>query len=244
MSRCNSQNNSSSSNKRPREEEEEKEEKKDASMGAEREEPEAKKCLKFENIGVVYDELRPLILQQQGLMLVDAPAVPPPRRFMLREITSCYCDKRRTNDEIHSSVQLGPVLTAILDTPPMQRLRGLSQLGTAEFVFVNANHNRFEHSLGVALLAETLCQKIRKNQPSLRCTAKDVLCVQLAGECMYACIHSGVYFLLLHAELLFLLVTLTLIYFGGKRKDYFTILATAPFRILTKTLCSSIIRNT
>jgi hypothetical protein len=115
------------------------------------------------------------------------------RRFLRLLLQSrrsnSYCGKlrriivtrRRTNDEIHSSIQLGPVLTCILDTPPMQRLRGLKQLGTAEYVYVNVNHNRFEHSLGVAALAETLCQKIRCNQPSLHCTAKDVLCVQLAG---------------------------------------------------------------
>jgi deoxynucleoside triphosphate triphosphohydrolase SAMHD1 len=73
------------------------------------------------------------------------------------------------------------VLTALLDTPQMQRLRDIKQLGTAEHVYMNVNHNRFEHSLGVSYLAERMCQRIRTNQPSLLCTAKDVLCVQLAG---------------------------------------------------------------
>ena len=109
-----------------------------------------------------------------------------PRRqhnYQVRSLTALYRDNRRTNDEIHSSISLGPVVTCILDTPPMQRLRGLKQLGCAEYVYINVNHNRFEHSLGVATLAETLCRKIRIQQPSLQCTEKDVLCVQLAGTC-------------------------------------------------------------
>jgi hypothetical protein len=104
-----------------------------------------------------------------------------PHTYKVRSLTALYRDNRRTNDEIHSSIVLGPVLTCILDTPPMQRLRGLKQLGPAEYVYINVNHNRFEHSLGVAALAETLCRKIRVQQPSLQCTEKDVLCVQLAG---------------------------------------------------------------
>lgn len=104
-----------------------------------------------------------------------------PHTYQVRSLTALYRDNRRTNDEIHSSISLGPVVTCILDTPPMQRLRGLKQLGCAEYVYINVNHNRFEHSLGVATLAETLCRKIRIQQPSLQCTEKDVLCVQLAG---------------------------------------------------------------
>jgi deoxynucleoside triphosphate triphosphohydrolase SAMHD1 len=69
----------------------------------------------------------------------------------------------------------------MLDTPQMQRLRDIKQLGTAEHVYMNVNHNRFEHCMGVAHLAERMCQRIRTTQPCLRCTAKDVLCVQLAG---------------------------------------------------------------
>jgi hypothetical protein len=101
--------------------------------------------------------------------------------YQVRSLTALYRDNRRTNDEIHSSINLGPIITCIIDTPPMQRLRGLKQLGCAEYVYMNVNHNRFEHSLGVASLAETLCRKICTQQPSLLCTEKDILCVQLAG---------------------------------------------------------------
>jgi deoxynucleoside triphosphate triphosphohydrolase SAMHD1 len=89
--------------------------------------------------------------------------------------------KRMTNDEVHSRICLDPVTSAFLSTPPLQRLRQLTQLGVAHHVYINANHSRFEHSLGVSHLAEKLCKSIKQQQPQLKCTDKDVLCVKLAG---------------------------------------------------------------
>lgn len=72
---------------------------------------------------------------------------------------------------------------AIVDTPQMQRLRGLSQLGVADYVYMNAKHNRFEHSLGVGHLAEKLAERLRARQPMLNISNKDVVCVKIAGLC-------------------------------------------------------------
>lgn len=46
-------------------------------------------------------------------------------------------------------VPVTPRLMKIIDTPAFQRLTGISQLGLVSFVYPAANHNRFEHSLGV-----------------------------------------------------------------------------------------------
>ena len=99
--------------------------------------------------------------------------------FKLRQL--CVDEKRRTNDEVHSSIVLCPVTVAIMDTPQFQRLRGIKQMGTSEHVYMNCNHNRFEHSVGVSHLAEKMCRTIQERQPLLECTDKDVLCVKLAG---------------------------------------------------------------
>lgn len=68
-----------------------------------------------------------------------------------------------------------------MDTPQVQRLRNLKQLATADFVYMGANHSRFEHSLGVAHLADLLCRHLQRMQPKLGITDKDILCVKLAG---------------------------------------------------------------
>jgi HD superfamily phosphohydrolase len=48
---------------------------------------------------------------------------------------------------------------------------------------MNVNHNRFEHSVGVAHLAERMCRRLQTRQPNLEITDKDVLCIKLAGLC-------------------------------------------------------------
>ncbi|MDL0125630.1 HD domain-containing protein, partial [Halobacterium salinarum] len=52
-------------------------------------------------------------------------------------------------DSVHDHIEVTGVVAALLDTPPLQRLRNVAQLGTVSLVYPSANHTRFEHSLGV-----------------------------------------------------------------------------------------------
>jgi hypothetical protein len=63
-------------------------------------------------------------------------------------------------DPIHGYIELDPLTLSIIDSPQMQRLRRLSQLGLSNLVYPGANHSRFEHSLGVMHLATMLTGKI------------------------------------------------------------------------------------
>jgi HD superfamily phosphohydrolase len=56
-------------------------------------------------------------------------------------------------DSVHDHIEVGGVARDLLDTPAVQRLRNVVQLGTASLVYPSANHTRFEHSLGVYHLA-------------------------------------------------------------------------------------------
>lgn len=90
------------------------------------------------------------------------------------------------NDPVHGHMYFNPKLCDVIDTPQMQRLRELKQLGTSYYVFPGAAHNRFEHSLGTCHLANTVFESIKRSAPagrSLGLTAEDKLCVQLAGLC-------------------------------------------------------------
>jgi len=57
-------------------------------------------------------------------------------------------------DSVHDHIEVGGVAADLVDTPPVQRLRRIKQLGTVHLVYPSANHTRFEHSLGVYHLAD------------------------------------------------------------------------------------------
>ncbi|KAG1974107.1 HD domain-containing metal-dependent phosphohydrolase family protein [Pimephales promelas] len=87
------------------------------------------------------------------------------------------------NDPIHGHIALHPLLVKFTDTPQFQRLRHIKQLGGTYLVYPGASHNRFEHSLGVAYLAGCLVKILHDNQPELKITKQEFLCVQIAGLC-------------------------------------------------------------
>jgi HD superfamily phosphohydrolase len=106
----------------------------------------------------------------------------PKTGFVLRKLSGSSRQFTRYNDEVHNSIDLCPVMKVLFDTKQFQRLRSIKQLGTSFFVYANANHTRFEHSVGVAYLAERMCSRIQRYQHStLETTDKVVLCVTLAG---------------------------------------------------------------
>jgi uncharacterized protein len=51
---------------------------------------------------------------------------------------------------------------ALLNTPDVQRLRRIKQLGVSEFVFPSASHTRFSHSIGVFHNARRLVSIIKR----------------------------------------------------------------------------------
>jgi HD superfamily phosphohydrolase len=63
-------------------------------------------------------------------------------------------------DSVHDHIEVEGVAATLLDTPPVQRLRRIGQLGTVSLVYPSANHTRFEHSLGVYHIANQALAKL------------------------------------------------------------------------------------
>ena len=63
-------------------------------------------------------------------------------------------------DPVHGTIAVEDWATPILDSPVLQRLRRVQQLGTAHLVYPGANHKRFEHSLGASHLAGILATAV------------------------------------------------------------------------------------
>ena len=66
-------------------------------------------------------------------------------------------------DPVHGDVYLTHEELELLDTPEMQRLRGVKQLGTAYLAYPGAVHTRFDHSIGVLHLTQRMIEAINRN---------------------------------------------------------------------------------
>ncbi|RNA18747.1 deoxynucleoside triphosphate triphosphohydrolase SAMHD1-like [Brachionus plicatilis] len=86
-------------------------------------------------------------------------------------------------DSVHGLIDLKPLIVKIIDTPEFQRLRNIKQLETLCYIYPCAVHNRFEHSIGTSYLARLFVEQIKKNQPELKITQEEALCVEIAGLC-------------------------------------------------------------
>jgi len=64
------------------------------------------------------------------------------------------------HDPVHGTNVFHPHEIAFLDLPIIQRLRRISQTDVASFVFPAGNHNRFEHTVGVAIVAGQMVDSI------------------------------------------------------------------------------------
>lgn len=71
-------------------------------------------------------------------------------------------------DPVHDTIALPQdtpgdrLLVRLLDTPEMQRLRRIRQLGLTSVVYPGAEHSRFQHSLGVLWTAHEMLERLGK----------------------------------------------------------------------------------
>ncbi len=66
-------------------------------------------------------------------------------------------------DPVHGDVYLTEEEMRVLDTPEMQRLRGVKQLGTAYVAYPGAVHTRFDHSIGTLHVTQRIIESINLN---------------------------------------------------------------------------------
>jgi len=65
-------------------------------------------------------------------------------------------NQKIVRDPIHGDIKLTGSVVDLLETPEVQRLHSIKQLGFAHLVFPGAHHTRFEHSLGSSMIASQI----------------------------------------------------------------------------------------
>ncbi len=83
-------------------------------------------------------------------------------------------DYKIIHDAVHGSIKVEEPLLSILETPEVQRMSNIRQLGMNYLVFPGANHTRLEHSLGVSYLAGIIGKNL--NLPE-----DEILLLRIAG---------------------------------------------------------------
>lgn len=66
-------------------------------------------------------------------------------------------------DQIHRDIQFDPLSIELINTPQMQRLGRVYQLGYAHLVYRGGTHTRLSHVMGVAAVAEEIVENLRNN---------------------------------------------------------------------------------
>jgi len=83
-------------------------------------------------------------------------------------------------DPLWNNIRLDPEALTVVDTPAVQRLRYVRQLGHAFLVYPGATHSRFEHALGAYHLARRALAQLEETTGA-RLDAGDALAIRLAA---------------------------------------------------------------
>ena len=73
----------------------------------------------------------------------------------------CYTDKD-IFDFVWGTIEFSKAEVCVLDSPLLQRLRRIRQLGLASTVYCNADSSRFSHTIGVAEVASRMARSVKK----------------------------------------------------------------------------------
>jgi uncharacterized protein len=96
--------------------------------------------------------------------------------------------ERTYHDPLHGAITLNradpieDLLVQLIDTPAVQRLRRIRQLGPASLTFHGAETSRFTHSLGVMAIARRAFDRIAAAAPQLLPYRPVVLCAALLHD--------------------------------------------------------------
>ncbi|MCA0377489.1 MAG: HD domain-containing protein [Gemmatimonadetes bacterium] len=84
-------------------------------------------------------------------------------------------------DPLWNNIRLDPLALALLETPVLQRLRYVRQLGLAFLVYPGASHSRFEHALGAWHLAGMALRLLEERGALRDLTPRDSQIVRAAA---------------------------------------------------------------
>lgn len=120
-------------------------------------------------------------------------------REKLKEYKTKNVEGKTIHDSIWGSVEYSEWEMQVIDSPLVQRLRDINQVGLAMLTYPTARHSRFEHSLGVAAAAKKMCERVNANSESFNIPQETRNSIVLAailhdvGHCFYSHLSESIY---------------------------------------------------
>lgn len=118
----------------------------------------------------------------------------------LDEYTPCLYDKTKViHDPVWGTCLFYKWELEILDSPLLQRLRNISQLGLTMLTYPTAHHSRFEHTLGVMSVITKMVNHINQEAPNPIVSNEDFYSLRLAallhdvGHCFCSHLSESIY---------------------------------------------------
>jgi HD superfamily phosphohydrolase len=87
------------------------------------------------------------------------------------------------NDPVWKTILVQPIEVIFLDSPLLQRLRGIRQLGVAHWTYTGATHTRFEHTLGVLHQVQALVDSLNRRHREIIINNELVNFLRLTALC-------------------------------------------------------------
>lgn len=121
-------------------------------------------------------------------------------KLYLNGYTPSGNDKNKViHDPVWGTTLFYPWELQLLDSPLLQRLRNVSQLGLATLTYPSAHHSRFEHTLGVMSVVTKMVSHINQEAPTPLISNEDFYILRLAallhdvGHCFCSHLSETIY---------------------------------------------------
>lgn len=108
-------------------------------------------------------------------------------------------EAKTIHDPIWGSTEYSEWEVQLIDSPLIQRLRNISQVGLAVLTYPAARHSRFEHTLGVAAATKRLVDRINVNcenfviNPNIKNKLVLAAIMHDVGHCFYSHLSESIY---------------------------------------------------
>lgn len=109
----------------------------------------------------LFGRLRESAVLKDAIERIDAHWSPRVQQY-LEAATQTPHQSKAIKDAIWGMIELGPGEVLVVDSPPLQRLRRVRQLGLGFLTYPTAGYSRFEHTLGAIHQSERMLRAVAR----------------------------------------------------------------------------------